>query len=389
MPWKETSVMNERLQLLGEWLTEEYSVTALAEEYGVARKTVHKWIQRYRELGVEGLRDRSRAPGHCPWAVRAEVRDRIVATKLKYPRFGPKKVLDYLRRTQPAVRWPADSTGGEILRRAGLVRKRKARRRVPGDGALFLGCDAPNRVWSADYKGEFRTGDGRWCYPLTMTDNHSRYLLLCRGLPRTTTAKTRPWMEWAFREYGLPEALRTDNGAPFASRAVGGLTLLSKWWIQLGVKPERIRPATPTENGRHERMHRELKGGTARPPARNAQAQQVRFDEFTREFNEERSHEGIGRRTPASVYHPSPRAYPAKVPPVEYTEDVTVRRVRHNGEIKWKGRLLYITSVLAQEPVGLQEIGEGRWEIRYSFHVLGELNEHSGKVIPVRTWHDK
>jgi hypothetical protein len=220
---------------------------------------------------------------------------------------------------------------------------------------------------------------------LTISDNFSRYLLLCRALERPRQEEVQPWFEWVFRQSGLPEVIRTDNGAPFASLAWGGISQLSKWWIKLGIKPERIQPGKPNQNGRHERMHRTLKQAVA--PQSDLHEQQRKYDPFVEEYNWERSHEALGRKPPGSVYCTSPRSYPAKLPEVEYESGVTVRRVRHNGEIKWRGELLYLSEVLAKEPVGLKPIDEERWELRYSFHLLGVLDERNRKITPATGWH--
>ncbi|MGH8491440.1 MAG: DDE-type integrase/transposase/recombinase, partial [Gammaproteobacteria bacterium] len=310
--------------------------------------------------------------------------ERIVQYKLCHQRWGPKKVMDGLRRAEPESAWPADSTAGEILKRAGLVGAPRRRRRVPPHSEPLAHCEGANAVWSADFKGDFALGDGRRCYPLTITDNFSRYLLQCRALARATLSATQPWFEWVFRAYGLPNAIRTDNGAPFASLAVGGLSRLSAWWIRLGICPERIEPG-PDQNGRHERMHRTLK--EAVPPAATLQAQQQRFNGFVSEYNAERSHEALQRRTPRELYTASPRSYPAKLPPVAYGTEVTVRRVRHNGEIKWRGHLIYVSDILAKEPIGMHPLDEFLWEVRYSFHLLGVLDERNQKINPPRQWH--
>ncbi|MEE8342277.1 MAG: integrase core domain-containing protein, partial [Gammaproteobacteria bacterium] len=285
------------------------------------------------------------------------------------------------------TRWPADSTAGEILKRAGLVKPRNPRRRVAAYSQPFGDCRQANQSWSADFKGDFRLGDGRRCYPLTISDNYSRFLLQCRGLHRTGSTVVRPWFEWVFREYGLPQAIRTDNGAPFSSLAVGGISALSKWWIQLGIRPERIRPGTPSQNGRHERMHRTLKAAALHPPGANLVAQQSQFDTFVYEYNWERSHEALDRKTPGSIHQPSIRPYPTRIPPVEYGTECTVRRVRHNGEIKWRGQLLYVSEILAKEPISLKPINEDQWELRYGFHPLGILNMRTLKIVSAKHWH--
>lgn len=387
MPWKETCAMDQRVRFIGDWLRGEFSKSDLCEFYGISRPTGDKWIERYRGCGVAGLKELSRAAKHHPNATDPALLQRIVEYKLRHQRFGPKKVMDGLRREEPAVAWPADSTAGEILKRAGLVGARRRRRRVPPHGAPLAHCEGANAVWSADFKGDFALGDGRRCYPLTMTDNFSRYLLQCQALARPTWAEVQPWFEWVFREYGLPQAIRTDNGTPFASLAVGGLSRLSAWWIRLGIRPERIEPGRPDQNGRHERMHRTLKEATATPPAATLAAQQRRFHAFVSEYNGERSHEALERRTPREVYTASPRPYPAKLSPIEYGTEVTVRKVRQNGEIKWKGHLIYVSDILAKEPIGMNQIDEFRWELRYRFHLLGVLDERTQKINPPSQWH--
>lgn len=387
MPWKETSAMDQRVQFIGDWLSGRYSKVDLCELYGISRPTGDKWINRYQCLGPDGLKELSCAARHHPNGVAAELRERIIQYKLRHQHFGPKKVMDGLRREYPGVNWPADSTAGEILKRAGLVSVRRRRRRVPAHGSPLAHCDGPNTVWSADFKGDFKLGGGRRCYPLTISDNFSRYLLQCRGLTHPTLTEVEPWFEWVFREYGLPEAIRTDNGPPFASLAVGGLSRLSAWWIRLGIRPERIKPGRPDQNGRHERMHKTLKAAAVVPPEMTLQQQQQRFDAFMEEYNRQRSHEALKRRTPSELYKASPRNYPIKLAEIEYEAGTTVRKVRHNGEIKWKGSLIYVTDILAKEPLGLSQIDEFQWEIRYSFHLLGVLDERTSKINPPTRWH--
>jgi len=385
MPWKETSAMDQRVQLIADWLSGEYTKSELCRAYGISRPTADKWIHRYREGGPGGLAELSRAAHAHPNQTGDEVRAMIIATKLAHQRWGPKKVMDRLRGERAERGWPADSTAGEILKRAGLVRPRVRRHRVAPYGQPFRECRGPNQSWSADFKGDFRLGNGRRCYPLTLSDNFSRYLLVCRALARPSYAEVHPWCEWVFREYGLPEAIRTDNGAPFASLAVGGISQLSKWWIQLGITPERIRPGKPAQNGRHERMHRTLK--EAVPAQATLQAQQRQYDPFREEYNWQRSHEALGRKTPGSVYRCSPRVYPGKLPAVEYEPGVTVRQVRHNGQIKWQGELIYVSEVLANEPLGLTQVDDQQWEIRYSFHRLGILDQRLKRILPAKGWH--
>lgn len=387
MPWKETCVMDERVRFIGDWLSGDFTKGLLCAAYGISRPTGDKWISRYEQEGLEGLKERSCAPHRHPNVTPAWQLQRIVELRSARPWFGPKKIIDYLKRTEPELRWPADSTAGDILKRAGLVKARRRRRSIAPDTQPFHQCDRANQVWSADFKGQFRMGDGRWCYPLTVTDNYSRYLLVCRGLPQTRGALARPWFERVFREWGLPTALRTDNGAPFASRALGGLSALSKWWIRLGIKPERIEPGKPNQNGRHERMHRSLKAATQRPAKHSLSAQQRVFNRFVHEYNEERSHEALGRNVPAQFHEHSPKAYPSRLEPIEYPRDFTIRSVRHSGEIKWKGQFIYVSEVLAKERIGLYPIDNGRWNVYFSFYKLGTFDERIQKIVPCQYWH--
>ena len=381
MPWKELCALDLRTEMIDQWLTREYSVTELSGSYGVSRKTVYKWINRYLSHGKAGLAELSREPCRHPNVTPEETVEAILDMKKRRMRWGPRKVIAKLRSDYPDTRWPADSTAHDILKRHGLVRSRKYRHRTPAYTEPFLGCDGPNRVWSADYKGQIRMGNGRLCYPLTISDNNSRYLLGCWGLTRATFEQSQPWFEWVFRNNGLPEAIRTDNGAPFASRGLGGLSRLSVWFIKLGIRPERIKAGHPEQNGRHERMHRTLKEATATPPKMDIHEQQKAFNHFIVEYNEERPHEALGQRPPVSVYRPSPKAYPAKLPEVEYDQEATVRYVHTNGCIKWKGELLFLSETLIGEYVALKQIDNHLWEVRFSFHPLGLLNEKKGKII--------
>lgn len=387
MPWKETSVMNERVRFISDWMEECYTMTELCDYYGISRKTGYKWVARYEAHGVQALEDVSRRPHSHPKQVKPALKQRIIRTKLLHQRWGPKKVMDYLRRTEPHRVWPADSTAGEILKRAGLVTPRKPKRRVSADGQPFKSCDRANRIWSADFKGHFRLGNGQRCYPLTITDNYSRYLLRCQGCARPGYDDVQPWFERTFREYGLPDAMRTDNGAPFASMGIGGISRLSAWWVQLGIKPERIKPGRPDQNGRHERFHRTLKAATTQPPSQDMVTQQQAFQQFTQEYNELRSHEALGRQTPAEHYQPSLRAYPDRLPNIEYDEHYLVRSVRQNGEIKWKGNHYWLTQVLTHQHVGIKQVDEHQWNVYFSFYHLGTLDEKQRKIIPPKQWH--
>lgn len=383
MPWKETCPMDQKIQLLSDYLKDEYTITELSQNYQVSRETVYKWIKRYQERGLEGLGELSRAPLRHPNATHPEIVSQLIDTRLKHKNWGPKKIIARLEKLHPESSWPAPSTAGSILKKEGLVNARRRRQHTPPYSEPFQECRRPNDVWSIDYKGQFRMGNGRLCYPLTITDNYSRYLLGCRGLYHPTYDNTRPWLERTFREYGLPLAIRSDNGAPFASIGLGGISTLSAWLIKLWIRPERIGSGHPEQNGRHERMHRTLKAETTKPPRANLKNQQRAFDDFRREYNTERPHEALRQEVPTNFYEPSRRILPRKLPKIEYPACFTVRQVRHNGEIKWKGDFVYISQALAGEPIGLRQIGEREWEVRFSFHPLGILNEQIVKVLPM------
>jgi len=310
MAWSETNPMKERVLFIDDLESGLYSMTELCELYGVSRKSGYKWAQRYVEEGVEGLRDRSRAPNNCPHRTEKRVVEALLAARRKHPRWGPRKLLAYVSRRQPDWAWPAASTAGDILRRAGLVEPRRRRRRRPSAGRPKVEAHSPNDVWTIDFKGEFLTGDRRYCYPLTVADQCSRYVLGCTALLSTELAGAQPALESHFRKYGLPRAILSDNGTPFSSPAICGLSRFSVWWIKLGIEPLLIQPGRPDQNGVHERMHRTLKAETARPPAGDLSAQQECFDAFLEVFNEERPHEALGQQRPAELYEVSPRAYP-------------------------------------------------------------------------------
>jgi transposase InsO family protein len=377
--------MDQRVQFIADWLGDQYSKMELCAAYGISRPTADKWIKRYEQGGIESFKELSRAPYCHPNQTPQAICQMLIQTKLSHRSWGPKKVVDYLRQRRSTVPWPADSTAGEILKRAGLVERRRRRRRVTPYSEPFNECQAPNQVWSADFKGDFVMGNGRRCYPLTLTDNFSRYLLVCRGLEHPSYQAVRPWFERAFSQYGLPYSIRTDNGAPFASLALGGISELSKWWIELGIRPERIEPGKPQQNGRHERMHRTLKHEV--PPQPTLQSQQRCFDRFVEQYNYQRSHEALGRKTPSSVYRASTRRFGAKLPAIGYPSGIVVRQVRHNGEIKWHGDFIYLSQLLAQQPIGLKQIGPEQWEVRYSFHLLGVLDQRAHKIVRPNIWH--
>lgn len=383
MPWKETCVMDEKVKFIADWLSKEFTMIELSQKYGVSRKTLYKWITRYENTGSEGLSERSSAPLSRPRATPLDIVDYILAAKSSHSKWGPRKLVVWLHKHYPEKKWPVASTAQTILKREGWVKSRHRRHHTPPYTQPFIKSKEPNDIWCADFKGQFRLGEGRLCYPLTITDSYSRYLLNCQALYRPTYANTRQQYERVFQEYGLPKAIRTDNGVPFASVATGGLSHLAVWLIKLGIIPERIEPGRPEQNGRHERFHRTLKEATVNPPRRTLADQQRAFDRFKSEFNDERPHQAHGQQTPATIYHPSNRPYPSRVPSVSYTDDHIVRQVRTGGPIRWKGDLIYVSKALVGEPVGLKQIADQMWEVYYSFLLLGIFDERLSKIIPL------
>jgi transposase InsO family protein len=352
--------------------------------FGVSRKTGYKWYRRYREAGVAGLADASRAPLHHPQAIPAEVAASCLSVRRAHPTWGPVKVRAYLSRREPDTNWPAASTIGSLFDREGLTVKRRLRRRGP-PGAPFGPCDGgANDVWCVDLKGWFLTGDGTHCEPLTLSDAHSRYLLRCQALARTDTDHVWPVLDAAFREFGLPDRLRSDNGPPFASIGAGGVSRLAVKVIKAGVVPERIMPGKPQQNGRLERLHLTLLQDTAQPPARSLREQLDRFRVFQRDYNEERPHEALGNDTPAEHYQPALRRFDGVLREPAYPADHEVRRVRHNGEIKWRGNLVYVSAALIGEPVGLAEREDGAWSVSYGPVSLGLINHRGDHLIKPR-----
>ena len=382
LPWKQTDPLREQRDFIEAWSGEvETPFTVLCRRFGIAPKSGYKRVQRFRQFGRTGVGDITRAPHTHPNATPHTIAEMLVEMKLKHMTYGPRKLVALLQRSHPELGLPAPSTVGRILKDRGLVRPRKRHQRSAPWTAPFSDVQEPNDTWCADFKGWFRTGDGARVDPLTITDSASRYLIACKGLKRPTYEETRPIFEISFREFGLPDAMRTDNGPPFSTVALGGLSRLSVWWIKLGIIPERIRPGHPEENGRHERMHRTLKEATASPPRSSLRTQQKSFDEFIEEYNEVRPHEALGQNPPASFYRPSNRSYPERVEEPEYASGVATRRVRTNGEIKWKGHKIFLSQALVGEPVGFQQISERTWAIYFGPLQIGLLDESTMKTV--------
>ena len=384
MPWREMSPMEQRLDFLREYDTELFTMTELAAHYGVSRKTAYKWLERYHVEGERGVLDRSRRPHHSPQATPAEVVDAVVALRRRHPRWGAKKLLAILRRRDPAAAWPARSTVCDLLKQRGLVESSRPRCRAPVSPRPPLApITAVNQVWTTDFKGEFRTGDSRYCYPLTLRDGWSRFVLRCDALANRTTRATRARFERAFAEYGLPDRIRSDNGGPFASPGLGGLSQLSVWWLRLGIVPERIAPGHPEQNGSHEQFHAVLKAETARPPAATIGAQQRRFTRFCAEYNYERPHEALDDEPPAARYQPSRRSLPRRLPGLEYPGHTEIRLVATNGCLSWAGEPLFLATALAGEHVAFEEVDDGIWTISFATVVLARFDERQRRIHPI------
>ena len=374
--------MDERIMFIAKWLEKEHSVSALCQHFGISRKTGHKWIGRYKAEGAAGLKEKLRAPLWQARATPLEIEAAILDLAWHYRgKRGPKKLHAILRRQQPDVRWPAASTIGAILKRHGLVTPRRRCRKSPPYEQPLAHCHQCNDVWSADLKGWFTTKNGERCDPLTITDNHSRFLLRCQLVRPPQYRRIQPVFESAFREYGLPVAIRTDNGAPFASTAVGGLSRLSIWWLHLGIRPERITPGKPQQNPRHERMHRSLKDDVCRPVRTSWASQQRALDDFRDDFNHIRPHETLDQNIPADHYTPSTRAYPEIVPEITYPDDMQRRTVRRKGDFTWKGHHIFLSELLAGELIGLRQVSDERQDIYFGPIRLAQLDTVNAKLI--------
>ena len=381
MAWKTRSVMDEKLRFVFAYERDEQTMGELCASFRISRETGYVWLRRFRQYGVRGLMELNRAPRHHPNQTAEAVERAVLELREAHMRWGPRKLKRILERDQPERAWPATSTVGEIVKRAGLVVARKKRRRTEPYTHPLEHAVTSNRVWCADFKGWFRAGDGARIDPLTITDACSRYLLRSQAVEKTDTERVRAIFEAAFREYGLPGAIRTDNGAPFASAAVGGLSRLAVWWIKLGIVPERIQAGHPEQNGRHERMHRTLKLEVK--AADNWRAQQRELDRFRQDYNEVRPHEALAMQTPASVYQPSPRPYPEREPEVEYPDTMRVRTVKSHGHFRWNKHDVFLSEVLWGEPIGLLPVNDETYTVYFAHLPLARFNARTCKLAPL------
>lgn len=383
MPWSEVSVVQQRTRFVADVERGVFTMTELCRRYGISRPTGYVWWERYLEEGPKGLHDRSHRPRSCPHATPAAVWERIREARQRHPSWGPKKLLWLVAKRHEGP-LPAPSTVAAWLKCEGLVSSRRRRPTRPHPGRPLAQATVPNAIWTIDFKGQFRTQDGHYCDPLTIVDAYSRYLLGCQALRHPTRRLTRPVLERLFHEYGLPARIRSDNGPPFASTALARLSQLAVWWIKLGIVPELIEPGHPEQNPRHERLHRTLKAETTRPPAPSARSQQARFTRWQRHYNTERPHEALHQRPPATVYGPSPRAVPARLPRAEYPGHFDVRLVSRNGGIRWQRHRIPVSHTLREEYIGFEAIDDGLWDVYFFQCRLGRFDERLNRIIDDR-----
>jgi transposase InsO family protein len=387
MPWQEKTKVQERLIFIAKYEDGE-SMASLCREFGISRKTGYKFLNRYREDGPKGLDDLRRRPYTNPNKIKQMVVDLIVSLKQDKPHWGSAKIRELLERRHPDIHVPARSTVHLILEQYGLVKKRRSRR-------LFLKAHptdlqpgtSPNDLWCIDFKGQFKTVDERYCYPLTISDYYSRFLLGCEALDSTKSEPAFRVFEEIFNEYGLPNRIRSDNGAPFASTGLLGLTKLSVWFLRLGIGLERIEPGKPQQNGRHERMHRTLKKEATKPPEKNIYKQQERFDAFRKEYNYERPHEALDMNLPSEIYAPSQSKMPSMIEKLEYPEHDATARVTNEGMVRLKTKKgvqrFYVCSPLYGETIGFKEREDRLWEINFMDYFLGIYDEETNQFTPL------
>jgi len=377
MPWKETCALDQRTQFIAAVLANGESITELCRRFGISRRTGYKWLTRYREEGFTGLLEHSRARRTQAHATPEPIVELVLAARMAHPTWGPRKLRAFLSRKYPSASFPSPSTIGGILKRNGLVSPRRRRKRANPTAGPLGDPQGSNESWSIDFKGQFRLEDRKWCYPLTLLDGHSRYLLCCRGLQGVRTEGVWPVMESLFMEYGLPASIRSDNGAPFAGVSFTGLTQLSAWWVMLGIRLERIQPGNPQQNGRLERLHRTLKAETTLPAASSMLAQQRRFDAFQQEYNEDRPHESLENETPAMHYRRSQRQYTRTPPEPEYPPEAELRKVDTVGVSRFHGLRVSTSQALAGQTVGFVPVSDHEWQVRFYNHLLGTLDERA------------
>ena len=382
MPWKETDVTSERMKFITR-IQDGEKITDLCREFNISRKTGHKILKRFEIEGPIGLVDKRRTPRRFANQTHQWIQKLILELKSERPTWGAPKIKAYLERKHSGIKFPARSTVHALLDANGLVKKRR-RRRYKASGTNLRATNNPNDLWCVDFKGEFRLGNKKYCYPLTVTDHKTRFLLECEALESTKEDPTIEAFKHVFREYGLPHAIRSDNGVPFSTRTLFGLSKLSVWWLRLGIKIERIKPGHPEQNGRHERMHLTLKQDTIKPPCDNLFQQQERFDNYKIEFNTERPHEALGMKTPSDFYKKSTKVFPEHLPEIEYPFHDRTQLVTNCGIVHLKNRKrFFLSSVFGGQPVGLSEVDDDLWLVSFMDFDLGyyDLKEKEFAVL--------
>ncbi len=384
MPLMEKTIMDQKKEFILLWSSKRYTFTGLCQDFKISRTTGYKYVKRFQTSGMEGLEPQSRAPHHSPNKVPEEIVKRIIEIRKEHSSWGAKKIRWRLDQDGIYNRIPAQSTISIILKRNNLIPERKRHVRVERRYPKFIANDC-NEIWSADYKGEFKTKDNKYCYPLTICDTFSRYIIKIKGLSRPNYEQSQPVFETVFKEYGLPEQLHTDNGSPFANvRALGRYTQFSVWLMELGILPVFSDPASPQQNGKHERMHRILKAEACKEPGISLRSQQIKFNKFAREYNTERPHESLGMVTPSSVYARSKRPYPKKIEPWVYPAEYKVRNICKNGIIRvGKDDRIFVGTAFKEKQLGFEDIGEGIYRVWFREFLLGYLNEHELKIYDI------
>lgn len=380
MPWGETTIMDSKVYVIRDYLTNNYSITQLAEMHNISRPTVYKYISLYKKHGWGCLEERSRAPHRIPHKTSEKIEKLIIQARKRRNR-GARKIITKLRERYPNLDFPAVSTANDILKRNGLVSTKKRRKRIQPNKPI-LDPKQPNDTWTIDFKGEFWLGCKEKCYPLTLCDPYSRYILGIKALPSPNYEDTKKFLTKMFKEYGLPNQILSDNGTPFAApQALGRLSRLAVWWITLGITPVLTQPGHPEQNARHERMHRELKKETAKPPANTFQGQQRKINEFVDDYNNERPHEGLNDKYPREFYERSKKEMPKKVEGPEYPSYYEVRLVSVNSGIRWKKKWVPVTTSLAGQYIGLDEVDDGVWRVHFYHLTLGYLDERKMRIM--------
>lgn len=380
----ETNPTKQRQAFYRDYVSGQWSMSELCRRFQISRPTGYKWIERLEHEGPEGVKDRSRAPDRHPNRTPAHIEQALLQLRVEYG-WGATKLQRMLTLRHPDWKIPARSTINELLDEQGLLKKYRRHRRWQHPGSIPVETTAPNQVWPADFKGQFKMKNGEYCFPLTVTDHYSRMLLLCKGLPSVRTEGAKPAFKRLFQECGLPDAIRTDNGAPFASLGIAGLCGLNVWWMKLGIVHQRIRPSSPQENGQHERMHKDLKREATRPPAEDMPRQQKLLDKFRDRYNHERPHEALGNDRPADHWKPSTKEYSGRLRRPEYPGHFEIRRISACGAFRLQSGQYFLSNALKGEDVGLEEIDDGIWNIVYYNTILGRIDRKTGRI----TGHDK